>query len=264
MAEQTITIRLSKAQRDILFKYQKDFSDVELAQLLSLALKKGGEYEFHLTEEQLDDLVNELCAVSNHTKNRKVKGEVDKLCEHFEAYLPDPETEFREKYSKYSKNIGNVYILKVALERDKKVWRKIAIRGGQTLQDLHDVIYDAFDRDDEHLYSYYIPAFLAKSRTNKVMRTAKEYTHPYSLSGDMFDNEASNAAETSIESLYLSTGQKFFYIFDFGDSWWHEITVEETNGTPDGEKYPRIVQRQGESPPQYAWEGDGEDADEEE
>src|SRR5438105_5003239 len=32
--------------------------------------------------------------------------------------------------------------------------RTIQIRGDQTLEDLHEAIFDAFDREDEHLYEF--------------------------------------------------------------------------------------------------------------
>jgi hypothetical protein len=41
------------------------------------------------------------------------------------------------------------------------------------------------------------------------------------------------------------------YLFDFGDEWWHDIAVEATDGQPDHRKYPRIIERRGDSPPQY-------------
>jgi len=33
--------------------------------------------------------------------------------------------------------------------------------------------------------------------------------------------------------------------------WWHEITVEQTDAADDKGRYPRIVERKGDSPPQY-------------
>ena len=47
-----------------------------------------------------------------------------------------------------------IFVLKVALEGDKSVWRRIAFRGDQTLDDVHEAVYRAFDRYDEHLYSF--------------------------------------------------------------------------------------------------------------
>ena len=51
-----------------------------------------------------------------------------------------------------------IFVFKVALAGRKSIWRKIALRGNHTLDDLHEAIFDAFDRDDEHLYSFYFPA----------------------------------------------------------------------------------------------------------
>ena len=260
-----IAVPLSKSQRDLLIEHQTEFSDLDLTRVLSLALKKDNGYEIYLTNDQLNDLGEELCAISNYTKTQKAQRKLDKLCDHIEEYIPDfdLDDEGVDEYSECSKNTGSVYILKVALEHDKKIWRKIAIRSGQTLHDLHDIIYDAFDRDDEHLYSFYFPTIPAKSRSRKAMRDATEYTHPFALEeSGIFESEASNAAMTSIQSLNLQKKQKFYYLFDFGDSWWHEITVEEIDGNADEGTYPRIIEKKGQSPPQYQYE-DEEDEDEE-
>ena len=266
MDEKIIVVKLSEAQRNLLLKHQTEFAEPEVVSLFSIALKKDDTYEIHLTVEQLEELCDEVSAIANHKKNRKAQDKLDDLADYIDGYIPDPDEEFREEYSKYSKNAGNVYIIKVALEQAKKIWRRIAIRSGQTLHDLHDTIYKAFDRDDEHLYSFYFPTIPAKSRTHNVMRTDKEYTHPYSFDGSpMFDEEKSNAAKTSIESLNLFTGQKFYYLFDFGDSWWHEITIEQVDGNADEGEYPRIIEKKGDSPPQYQSEDEEEwDEDEEE
>lgn len=252
-----IAIPLSESQRNSLLQYQVEFFDLDLSRVLSLALKKEDGYEIYLTNDQVIDLHGELSAVANHKKNRKIQRELDKLCDHFEEYISDfdLDDEGESEFSKYSKNEGNVYVLKVALEQAKKIWRKIAIRSGQTLHNLHDTIYDAFDRDDQHMYSFYFPTASDKSRTRKVMRNAKEYTHPFGVEDSgIFESEASNAAMTSIQSLNLKEKQKFYYLFDFGDSWWHEITVEEIDGNADEGKYPRIIKKKGDSPPQYEYE----------
>ena len=48
----------------------------------------------------------------------------------------------------------------------------------------------------------------------------------------------------------LKAGQGFVYLFDFGDRWWHEVTVEQIGGVGAGD-YPRLVEKHGSSPPQY-------------
>ena len=42
------------------------------------------------------------------------------------------------------------------VEANQVILRKIEIRGDQTLEDLHLAIFDAFDREEEHLYEYQI------------------------------------------------------------------------------------------------------------
>ena len=269
MDENRITLRLSEEQRSALVKYQKASLDPDLARLLCLSLKKGDTYEFYLTEEQLEELHYGICTMMSEETNHRVLDEMQDLCNCLEDHMPgftdeeEDEDEEVDEYSEYSKNTGTVYVLKVALEGAKRIWRRIAIRGGQTLHDLHDSIYMAFDRDDEHMYSFYFSTVPSKSRTRKVMRNAKEYTHPFGVEeSGIFETEAENAATTSIESLKLKEKQKVYYLFDFGDSWWHEITVEEINGTADEGTYPRIIEKKGQSPPQYQYD-DEEDEDEE-
>ena len=44
--------------------------------------------------------------------------------------------------------------------------------------------------------------------------------------------------------------QKFYYLFDWGDEWWHELTFEGESSTQE-KTLPAIIMKKGESPPQY-------------
>ncbi len=62
-----------------------------------------------------------------------------------------------------------------------------------------------------------------------------------------------DAYSTNIEELNLKIKDKLYYIFDFGDSWWHEITllsITDLNIIAT-EDYPKITKKAGKSPPQY-------------
>ena len=143
-----------------------------------------------------------------------------------------------------------ICVFKVALQGNPKIWRTVALQASQTLDDLHAIIYDAFDRYDEHLYSFYFPQPCTKGRAR--LRTATEYAHPYCEEEDFgSDKPVTSAAKTTLASLTLRTKQKFLYLFDFGDSWWHEITVEQVDSPAERGRYPRILERHGASPPQY-------------
>jgi hypothetical protein len=49
------------------------------------------------------------------------------------------------------------YTFKVSLKGNRRIWRTLVLYGDQTLDDLHEAIYQSFDRYDEHLYSFYFP-----------------------------------------------------------------------------------------------------------
>ena len=147
----------------------------------------------------------------------------------------------------------SVYIFKVALKDSPKIWRRIAIRDNQSLDDLHEAIFVAFDREEEHLYSFYFPRRRIKGRPSS--EDFHEYTHPFILEDEIFgDKSAKDASRTRLRTLGLKLRQQFDYMFDFGDSWWHELTVENLTGQPDKKKYPRILEKHGESPLQYEYD----------
>lgn len=158
-----------------------------------------------------------------------------------------------------------VCVFKVALQGDKKIWRRVAVRRAQTLDHLHNIIFKAFDRFDPHLYSFYFPPPGAKGRA--AVRWAKEYTSPIELEPFYYPGQSElpgNAARAKLLSLDLEPGETFLYLFDFGDSWWHVVTVEDTHAPAQPGRYPRILEKRGESPPQYEpeedWSGEEDDA----
>jgi hypothetical protein len=48
------------------------------------------------------------------------------------------------------------YIFQVKLTGHGRVWRKILMRGDQTLEELHIAIQDAYGWDSDHLYSFFM------------------------------------------------------------------------------------------------------------
>jgi hypothetical protein len=154
------------------------------------------------------------------------------------------------------------YVLKVALKGIKRIWRRITVRGSQTLDDLLEAIFEAFDRDDEHLYSFHFPRPGSTGRA--IVRDSQQYLHPFAADNEfgLKDANARNAAKTTLDSLSLRVKQSFLYLFDFGDEWWHTVTVEATDTPVEKGPYPRIIERSGKSPPQYPDEE--EDWDDEE
>ncbi|MCK5156923.1 MAG: hypothetical protein KAQ69_10860 [Spirochaetales bacterium] len=144
-----------------------------------------------------------------------------------------------------------VYCIKAALFYNKRTYRNIEIIENQSLADLHDSIFAAFDRDDEHLYSFFLTGKAMKS--TRGIHDFPEITHPMNME-ELFGfshGEKHNAEKTKIRDLDLFEKDKFYYLFDFGDDWWHELTVLKIEEASALKGYPRIIKRVGDSPEQY-------------
>ena len=132
------------------------------------------------------------------------------------------------------------------VEDNQVILRKIEIRGDQTLKDLHFSIFNAFDREEEHLYEYQIGG------KGPHDPKAARYSTP-----DPFENSEklpkfhNDATVTTIDSLNLKVDDVFGYWFDFGDDWWHQINVVSLQSGVPTERYPKVIERTGKSPPQY-------------
>jgi Plasmid pRiA4b ORF-3-like protein len=158
----------------------------------------------------------------------------------------------------------NIYTLEVFLisgpiteefaKKNPVILRTIEIRGDQTLEHLHRVIFKAFNREDQHVYEFQIGG---KGPNDPKARR-------YGLSSlfeDKFKEGESegDVAQATIDSLKLKKDEAFGYWFDFGDDWWHQIDVISIEDKSPQGTYPRIRNKVGKSPPQYA---DFDDEDE--
>jgi len=125
------------------------------------------------------------------------------------------------------------------IEQNPIISRTIEIRSDQTLEDLHHEIFDAFDREEEHMYEFQIGGKGPHDPNAKR----------YGLPGEV-DNSG-EASKTTLHSLKLRTGDIFGYWFDFGDDWWHQINVISIKKEIPAGVYPKVIGRVGDSPPQY-------------
>jgi hypothetical protein len=138
------------------------------------------------------------------------------------------------------------------------VSRTIEIRGDQTLETLHGAIFDAFDRDDPHMYEFQLGG------TRPMDPKAKRFVLP-EAADDPFSDEppAGVVSRTRIDDLGLRKGRSLLYWFDFGDDWWHRIKVVDIRDEVPPGTYPKVTARTGESPPQYMdWDAEYEEDEE--
>ena len=131
-------------------------------------------------------------------------------------------------------------------KKNPKISRTIQIRGDQTLEDLHYIVFDAFDRWEEHMYEF-------QFGKGPMDPKGSRYVLPSAFEMDMGEANppAGRVDQTRIDSLGLKVGQSFGYWFDFGDDWWHQINVEAIDDKAPSGKFPKVTKRIGKRPPQY-------------
>lgn len=140
-------------------------------------------------------------------------------------------------------------ITRAFARKNKTVSRTVLIRGDQTLDQLHDAIFAAFDRDDPHMYEF-------QMGKGPMDPDGPRYVLPEAAGDDFGAPIAGTVDVTTLDDVGLEVGRQFGYWFDFGDDWHHQIGVEAVEGGLGTGAYPRVVKRVGESPPQYPDEGD--------
>ena len=138
-------------------------------------------------------------------------------------------------------------------EENPIIARTVQIRGDQTLEQLHDAIFDAFERFDAHMYEFQVGG--------KGPMDPKARRYVLAMGDEPFgDREpAGEVTRTTIDDLGLKIDEAFGYWFDFGDDWWHQVTVIAIHDGLDSDEYPRVTATTGDSPPQYAdWDEEDE------
>ncbi len=117
-------------------------------------------------------------------------------------------------------------------------YRHIRLSADNTLDDLHEIIQSVFRFDNDHLYAFFMD-------NRKWSRTAA-YFSPHYDAGPC-------AADFLLRDFSLSRGQKFLYLFDFGDEWTFSCRVlrvlEEDTRDFD------ILRSKGDVPGQYPDDG---------
>lgn len=119
------------------------------------------------------------------------------------------------------------------------VWRRVLVPASYTFAQFHQVIQYAFGWGNEHLYSF----------------SPKGYgSYPYIEAASeglstQFGNKPLNAEKTKLYTIFLHEKQTFTYIYDFGDDWIHQITLEKKL-SDEQIKTSQILAGQGTCPPE--------------
>jgi tetratricopeptide (TPR) repeat protein len=211
--------RLAPANADIL-------TDLAVAYLSAVDINKASEYAER--------------AVRMNPTNTVAQDVMKKVLSFSQGFsqLNMAVTKTRKKPSNYA-DAHYIHRFKVSLRDKPDIWRIIDIKGNQMLSSLHKAIFKAFDRFEEHQYSFFL--------NNKPY----DMESAYHSQGQDADETRKLATRIRIDSIALYGGPKFLYLFDYGDEWWHEVDLLGITPRVTRASYPKVVLKQGKSPPQY-------------
>jgi hypothetical protein len=134
------------------------------------------------------------------------------------------------------KQTQSVYQLKITL-RDIRppIWRRVQVRSDSTLGHLHWVIQFSMGWTNSHLHSFSIQGV--------------DYGV---LLPELGFDEMGVEDEQSVKLSKVIPGEKFkfSYLYDFGDSWEHEILVEKVLEADPEINYPICIKAQRACPPE--------------
>lgn len=123
-----------------------------------------------------------------------------------------------------------VYQLKISLRGAKPpIWRRLEVPADIDLARLHRIVQIAFAWQDSHLHVF---------------------DTDYGKFG-IADAELGHRAEkpVTLEQVAPGPGKKFFYTYDFGDDWEHDILVEKVLDRDKTAPYPRCTGGRRAAPP---------------
>lgn len=129
---------------------------------------------------------------------------------------------------------NGIHIFKVSLG---KVWRRIAISGESSLEELACAVLEAVGFCNDHLYQ-----FIYKDRFGVTQYA----NHAY-----MEGSDAPFVHNVSIGDLSLLPGTKLQFRFDFGDEWTFQLLVENVDAKDIDIAKPTVIATYGEAPEQY-------------
>jgi len=102
-----------------------------------------------------------------------------------------------------------LYLLKIRLlQIEPEIWRRFVVPGDITLDRLHDVIQIVMGWSDSHLHEFTIGK--------------KRYTESPESKEDGLE-----CGRYHLGDLIKQNGRTFGYLYDFGDSWEHEVILED-------------------------------------
>lgn len=133
---------------------------------------------------------------------------------------------------------SNSYVISVSLGTG--CYRHIQINGNSTLEELHQVILDAFEFDDDHAHAFFM--------------TNREWDTQGAFYASFLEDMRRYTSDYILNHFDFEKGDKFKYVFDFGDNWVFQCKIlREENSVVES---PVVLKSVGVAPLQYGYDED--------
>lgn len=134
-------------------------------------------------------------------------------------------------------NKGRVlYQLKVTLrDIDPPIWRRIHVWEDTTLSQLHQILQIVMGWEDYHLHEFMIGR--------------RRYSIP-DADDDLYERKVIDERRQRLPNVLPRVGTAFEYLYDFGDSWHHDLLWEAILLPDSAQQYPCCIGGERRCPPE--------------
>lgn len=137
-----------------------------------------------------------------------------------------------------AKKNAPIYQIKITLKGSKPpIWRRLLISADTTLTDLHDILQIVMGWEDSHMHMFTIQG--------------QDYSTPSPYDPSLLEKmNAKSTLRVKLNKLITAEGEKFEYVYDFGDNWHHTILIEKILPPDPKQKLPRCIAGKRACPPE--------------
>jgi len=134
-----------------------------------------------------------------------------------------------------SASVNEICTLRIELcGTDPLIWRQVEVPTSITLKVLHEIIQAAMGWLNDHLWEF----------------TIGKRTYGLPMDEDWGSEPRLEAAKVRLRDVLTPRKTTIGYLYDFGDSWEHELTVTDIRQGDPANRYPRYVAGEWNAPPE--------------
>jgi Plasmid pRiA4b ORF-3-like protein len=128
----------------------------------------------------------------------------------------------------------SVYQIKVTLLHSRPpIWRRLQVESGVTLDRLHDTLQMVMGWTNSHLHGFRLPQPRQRGTRRRLLPI-----------------ESADEKAKRLDELLRRLKDWLVYDYDFGDSWEHEVLLEEIRPRPPSTRLPMVLAGRGACPPE--------------